>query len=122
MSRRILVIDDDPGMRATLAAILEDRGYAVIAAENGERGLAAFRCERPSLVITDIVMPVKEGLQTIRELREAQPEVRIIAISAGARLGRHDFLDIARRLGVWEIAAKPFDPDDLLAQVERCLG
>lgn len=53
-------------------------------AENGERGLAAFRRDRPSLVITDIVMPVKEGLQTIRELRAAQPEVRIIAISAGS--------------------------------------
>lgn len=122
MSHRILIIDDDPGVRATLTAILEERGYTVVAAENGERGLAAFFRERPSLVITDIVMPGKEGLQTIRELRDAQPDQRIIAISAGARLGRHGFLDIARQLGVWDVVAKPFDPDDLAARVERCLA
>jgi DNA-binding response OmpR family regulator len=122
MRRRILVIDDDPGVRSTLAAMLEERGYHVSLAENGERGLAAFRRERPDLVITDIVMPVKEGLETIRELRSEQPEVPIIAISAGARMGRHDFLDIARQLGVWDVAAKPFDPDDFIARVERCLG
>jgi DNA-binding response OmpR family regulator len=121
MSRRILVIDDDSGVRASLREILEERGYEVVLAENGAQGIIAFRQTRPDLVITDIVMPVKEGFQTIQELRRERPEVRIIAISGGARLGRHDFLDIARQLGVWDVAAKPFDPDDLVARVERCL-
>lgn len=122
MSRRILVIDDDPGVRSSLKEILEEHGYAVTLAENGAVGLAAFRREPPDLVITDIVMPVMEGFQTIRELRRLKPDAPIIALSAGARAGRHDFLDVARQLGAWEVASKPCDPDDLIARIERCLG
>jgi DNA-binding response OmpR family regulator len=119
---RILVIDDDAGVRETIRQTLDERGYEVITAVNGALGLAAFRDAPPDLAITDIIMPVMEGLQTIRALRCERPEMPIIAMSAGARGARHDLLEIARQLGVWEIVVKPFDPDDLAALVESCLA
>lgn len=122
MSKRILIIDDDLAVRDTLIAILEDHGYEVITAVNGEQGLAVFRRERPDLLVTDIVMPVKEGLQTIREIREEWPDMKIIAISGGSRTERHDFLEIARQLGAWDVVVKPFDVDDFVARVDRCLS
>jgi DNA-binding response OmpR family regulator len=122
MTHRILVIDDDDGVRETIRLALDEHVYEVITAENGERGLSAFRRTPPDLVITDIVMPAMEGLQTIRELRRQRPAMPIIAISAGGRGERHDFLEIARRLGAWEILVKPFDPDELVARIESCLG
>jgi DNA-binding response OmpR family regulator len=122
VSKRILIIDDDLAVRDTLIAILEDRGYEVITAVNGQQGLAVFRRELPDLLVTDIVMPVKEGLQTIREIREERPDMKIIAISGGSRTERHDFLEIARQLGAWDVIVKPFDVDDFVARVDRCLG
>jgi CheY-like chemotaxis protein len=65
---KILVIDDDVIVRETIIQILEDGGYTVVSAEDGERGLAAFRTEGPDLVITDIIMPEKEGIQTITQI------------------------------------------------------
>jgi DNA-binding response OmpR family regulator len=120
LSKRILIIDDDLAVRDTLIAILEDRGYEVMTAVNGQQGLAVFRSERPDLLITDIVMPVKEGLQTIREIREERPDMKIIAISGGSRTERHDFLEIARQLGAWDVVVKPFDSEDFVARVDRC--
>jgi DNA-binding response OmpR family regulator len=122
VTRRILVIDDDAGVRATVIAILEDHGYEVVTADNGQRGIDAFRRIRPDLLITDIVMPVKEGLQTIKEVRREHPEAKIIAMSAGSRVGRNDFLEIARTLGARDVIVKPFDPDDLVARVVDCFA
>jgi DNA-binding response OmpR family regulator len=122
MTRRILVIDDDAGVRETIRRALDEHPYEVITAENGARGLSVFRSAPADLVITDIVMPTMEGLQAIRELRRERPALPIIAISAGGRGGRHDFLEIARRLGAWEILVKPFDPDELIARIESCLA
>ena len=118
---KILVIDDDIIVRKTLIQILEDRGYQVVSAEDGKRGVAAFRSERPDLVITDIIMPEQEGIQTITEIRGMTPEAKIIAISGGGRIGNTDFLKIARHLGAADIISKPFDPDDLLSRVGLCL-
>jgi CheY-like chemotaxis protein len=122
MIRRVLVIDDDAGVRETIKQTLDERGYEVVTAVNGARGLAAFRDARPDLAVTDIVMPVMEGLQTIREMRRERPDLPIIAISAGDRAARRDFLEIARQLGVREIVVKPFDPDEFAALVENCLA
>ena len=119
---KILVIDDDAFVRETIIQILEDEGYQVITAEDGQRGLAAFRRERPDLVITDIIMPEKEGIQTIMEIRGERPDAKIIAISGGGRIGHTDFLQAARNLGAADIIAKPFDPDDFLSRVGTCLA
>jgi DNA-binding response OmpR family regulator len=120
MRWRILVIDDDAGVRETIKQTLDERGYEVITAENGALGLAASRRSRPDPAITDIVLPVREGLQTIRELRRERPDLPITAISAGDRAARHDFLEIARQLGVWEIVVKPFDLDEFAALSPSC--
>ena len=120
--QKILVIDDDSLVRDTLVRILERKGYQVLVASDGLRGLRMFRSEQPDLVITDIIMPEKEGLETIREIRGECPDAKIIAISGGARIGSMDFLDFAGKLGASEIIPKPFDPIDLISVVSRCLG
>jgi DNA-binding response OmpR family regulator len=119
---KILVIDDDIVVRETITELLEEFGYQVIGAEDGRRGLRAFRSESPDLVITDIIMPDKEGIQTIMEMRAERPGAKIIAISGGGRIGNTDFLKIARQMGAADVIAKPFDPDDFLRRVSRCLG
>jgi len=119
---KILVINDDTIVRQSLTVILEYAGYKVVSAEDGKRGMAAFRSEHPDLVITDIIMPEQEGIQTITEIRGVKPDAKIIAISGGGRIGNTDFLKIARHLGAFDAIAKPFDPDDLLTRVGRCLN
>lgn len=118
---KILVIDDDVVVRETIIQILEEEGYDVVSAEDGRRGVAAFRGARPDLVITDIIMPDQEGIQTITQIRGERPDAKIIAISGGGRIGNTDFLKIARQLGAADVIAKPFDPDDFLDRVGRCL-
>jgi DNA-binding NtrC family response regulator len=84
--------------------------------------MALFRNERPGLVITDIIMPDQEGIQTIAEMRKERPDAKIIAISGGGRVGNIDFLKIAQHIGAVDAIAKPFDPDDLLRRVRSCLN
>jgi|SRR3984893_12962101 CheY-like chemotaxis protein len=119
---KILVIDDDVIVRKTIIRLLEDGGYKVLSAEDGLRGMAMFRSERPDLVITDIIMPEQEGIQTITEMRKAKPDAKIIVISGSGRIGNIDFLRIAQHLGASDAIAKPFDPDDLLKRVRHCLN
>src|SRR5215472_16324961 len=92
----ILVIDADGAARHTIVQVLEEVGYQVASAQDGKCGLASFRREPPDLVITDIIMPEKEGIQTITEMRGERPDAKIIAISGGGRIGNTDFLKIAR--------------------------
>jgi CheY-like chemotaxis protein len=119
---KILVIDDDVIVRKTIIRLLEDGGYKVLSAEDGLRGMAMFRSERPDLVITDIIMPEQEGIQTITEMRKAKPDAKIIVISGSGRIGNIDFLRIAQHLGASDAIAKPFDRDDLLKRVRCCLS
>lgn len=118
----ILVIDDDDALRATVRKVLERSGHEVRDASDGDRGLTIFREEDVDLVITDIIMPEKEGIETIQELREADPDLPILAISGGGRAHPSEPLTDARLLGADETLAKPFDVDDLRTTVERLLG
>jgi CheY-like chemotaxis protein len=120
--KKILVIDDDAIVRDTIVEILESEGYAVISAEDGKRGVSLFRSEHPDLVITDIIMPEREGIQTITEIRALVPTAKVIAISGGGRIGNADFLKIARLLGAVDVISKPFDPDDFVSRVAHCLA
>jgi two-component system chemotaxis response regulator CheY len=119
---KILLIEDDASARMTIVQLLEEAGHLVLWAVNGLQGVAVFRAWQPDLVITDIIMPDQEGIQTITEMRAAKPDAKIIAISGGGRIGNTDFLQIARQLGAMDVVAKPFDPDFLLAIVENCLS
>jgi CheY-like chemotaxis protein len=118
----ILIIDDEPMIRHLAARILDRAGYRTISAANGIQGVASFRRERPALVITDLIMPEREGIETIRYIRRDGPDVPIVAISGGTLTGAADFLAMARELGATAILRKPFEPIELLLLVERCLG
>jgi len=119
---KILVIDDDPMVRQTIFKILRRGGHEVVMAEDGLRGMAAFRKERPDVVITDIIMPEQEGIQTIKQIRLEMRDAKIIAISGGGRVGNADFLSMAQKLGANEILAKPFLPEELMGRVQNCLA
>jgi CheY-like chemotaxis protein len=121
MSYSILVMDDDPSVRTTLKFVLEDSGYTVALAENGRVGLALYCTLRPDLVITDIIMPDKEGIETIIAIRKRHPTARIIAISGGGRRGDTQFLRLAKSFGASHVLAKPFTPEELLNLVTQCL-
>lgn len=121
-SDMILIIDDEPMIRHLATRILDRAGYQTISAANGIQGLACFRRERPALVITDLIMPEREGIETIRHIRREGPNTPIIAISGGTLTGTADFLVMARELGATATLRKPFEPIELLLLVERCLG
>jgi len=122
MTDSILVIEDDEMVRHAVARVLEAHGFNPTFAENGKEGLALFQRLSPVLVITDLIMPEKEGIQTITEIRRERPDAKVIAISGGGRIGNTDFLKIAQKLGASDVIAKPFDPDDFLNRVSRCLN
>jgi CheY-like chemotaxis protein len=122
MPKRILVIEDDPMARIAIVQILKVSGYEVIEADNGRRGIELFEGEAPDLVVTDIIMPEKEGLETIMHLRGLRPGQKIIAISGGGRLFNTDFLQMASRLGADAILAKPFEPEELIDKIEACFA
>ena len=119
--QRILVIDDDEQMRALLRDILERAGYEVTEAQHGLEGLKLFRARPADLVVTDLIMPEKEGVETILELRAEYPEVPIIAVSGWGRNGPRDYLEIAARLGARRTVAKPFTRQEILAAVQQSL-
>jgi len=118
---KILVIEDNPIVRSTVGRVLQAGGYEVISADDGLEGVAMFHKERPDLVVTDIIMPEQEGIETIRQILAEKPATKIIAISGGGRIGNTDFLQIARKIGAAEVLPKPFDPEDLLQLVANCL-
>jgi CheY-like chemotaxis protein len=109
----VLVIDDDDNLRSVLRLILENLGCAVLEARNGKEGLILFRSAGADVVITDLIMPEKEGLETIRELRKGYPGLKIIAISGGEQQHARDNLKMAKFLGANAVLAKPFSADDL---------
>jgi CheY-like chemotaxis protein len=118
----ILVIDDDAAVRETVQQILETAGYGVTCAEDGERGLEVFRAHRPDLVVTDLMMPKREGIETMLMVRRELTDAPIIVISGGARLVNYDYLELARALGANAVLAKPFEPDELIEAVVSCLS
>ena len=114
---RILVIDDEPQIRTLLREALEIAGHQVLEAGNGKEGLRAYQAQPADLVITDILMPEKEGLECILELRRIDPGVRVFAISGGSRFVQKDVLDLARRFGARRTFWKPFDLERVVGAV-----
>jgi len=117
----VLVIDDDPGMREMMRSMLESAKYQVILATSGVSALPLFREQRPQLVITDILMPDKDGIETVREIRKIDPDAKIIAVSGGGRAKYTNFLHIAQEFGASEVLEKPFRREELLAAVGRTI-
>jgi DNA-binding response OmpR family regulator len=119
---RILLIEDDDAVRDTLHEILKQLGYDVTEARDGKQGLALFKAAGADVVITDIVMPEMEGMQVIRELRQIDPAVKIIAMSGGGRQSAQDYLKVARILGAVRILPKPFPSQILDATIREILA
>jgi CheY-like chemotaxis protein len=117
--KRILVVEDDANVRALMTRVLARRGFKVLDVADGRLALDVARTAPFDLVITDLVMPEIEGLETIRVLKREHPSVEILAIS-GAYGGA--FLHAAELLGARATLAKPFDPDTLVNAVERIVG
>ena len=117
----VLVIDDDPVIRSVVRRVLEEKGFEVSTAGDGQSGLSRFAELNPDLVMVDIVMPGKEGMATILELREAHPDARILAMTGGGNFTAGDVLRIAELLGADNSIEKPFAPAALVSMVERCL-
>lgn len=117
----VMVIDDDAALRRMIGRALGKDGHDVVEAENGADALALLEEHRPALVITDILMPKTEGIETINKVKERFPGVKIIAMSGGGMSRNLMFLDIARAIGAEETLAKPFRPTQLVAAVHRLL-
>ena len=118
----VLVVDDEPLMRRTVRTALEKAGHQVEEAQDGNEGMRKFSELQPDLVLTDIVMPDREGVETIGAMRRLRPEVPIIAMSGGGSVGGTLFLELAEQLGATRTAAKPIRNADLLRLVDECLG
>lgn len=120
---RILVIDDDPVIRTLVASSLEARGHSVMEAADGQAGVKAFEQGQTDLIVTDIVMPVQEGIATIGAIRRLNSTVPILAISGSNTVGRYgDYLHAAAVLGASATLPKPFSVDSLVEIVERLLS
>jgi len=117
----ILIIDDDNQLRSVLRVALERLGHDVLEAFDGIQGINVFKQQPVDLVLCDIVMPEKEGLETISDMRRQDADVKIIAMSGGMRGGVFDFLPMAKTLGAARILQKPFDVRTLTSLVEDLL-
>lgn len=118
----VLLIDDDPDLRSMLRRTLTRGGYVVREAENGRDGLKVLADSPVDVVVTDIIMPDMEGIELILQLRRTRPDLRVIAMSAGGRIGPDSYLDLAKRSGAVRTLAKPFNLVDFLNVVKETLA
>jgi YesN/AraC family two-component response regulator len=118
----ILIIDDDPQILDMLGQTLKREGHEVVEALDGKEGLKLYRENPTDLIITDIIMPDKEGIETIIELQRDFPDVKIIAISGGGHNDPHQYLYIARMLGVQKTFTKPIAREELLKAASELLN
>ncbi|HLP10225.1 MAG TPA: response regulator [Opitutaceae bacterium] len=118
----ILVADDDDQVRMLLKRVLAKAGYEVSEARNGNEAVRLFKLKPAALLITDLIMPDKEGIETIQEFRRNQTPVKIIAMSGGGRLDQNMYLSMAKKIGADRVLSKPFLPQELLKVVQELTG
>ena len=119
---KILVIEDDIAARTLIKSRLESKGYSVVEAGNGREGYTLFLSEKPSLILTDIIMPEEEGLKVIFDIRQEWPDLPIIAISGIASVGSFDPLKIAKEFGATAVFSKPLEFDKVFKVIEEHIG
>ncbi|HEX2646278.1 MAG TPA: response regulator [Candidatus Dormibacteraeota bacterium] len=118
---RILLIDDDDAVRRVMRSVLERKGHEVLEANNGKAGVQLLAEHAVDLVITDIFMPEQDGVETVRQMRIAFPQVKVIVASGGDSTGRLSLLTGAELFGATASLSKPLRPADLLAAVQAAL-
>jgi len=119
---KVLIIEDDIVIRNMIRELLTKSGYEVAEAQNGVEGIKLFKKEKYDLVITDIIMPEKEGIETIMEIKRHTPNVKIIAVSGGGRIHADDYLNLAEKLGASRIFSKPFQIKEFTQAVKELVG
>jgi CheY-like chemotaxis protein len=117
----ILLVDDDDQFRTMLSEVLVLAGYQVQEASDGRQAIKLYESNPTDLVITDLVMPEKEGLEMIVEFKGLHSEAKIIAISGGGRGGSQDYLKMARAFGAQRVLAKPFSHREILEAISDVL-
>jgi DNA-binding NtrC family response regulator len=118
----ILIVDDEPGIRELLGIMLETCGYTVATAEDGIQAPKVMATRHIDLVITDLLMPERDGLEFITEVRKKYPGVKIIAMSGGGHIARDSYLRIAKTFGAHFLLEKPFSQSDVVGAVETVLA
>ncbi len=118
---KILIIDDEDQVRAFMRKILQHSGHEVIEASNGKMGMQLYSANPTDLIITDLIMPEKEGIETILEIKTNNPKAKIIAISGGGQLMAEDYLCLAKGLGAVSTLSKPFSRDKMMKVVNEAL-
>ncbi|MCK4627394.1 MAG: response regulator [Sedimentisphaerales bacterium] len=118
---KILIMDDCDNFRALVGDVLVEAGYEVLEAADGNEGLQLYHRNPVSIVIIDMLMPIKDGLETIMELRKLPSRAKIIAVSGGGRIPPTEYLDMARISGVDYTFTKPIDPNVLLSTIRQIL-
>jgi two-component system, chemotaxis family, chemotaxis protein CheY len=118
----VLVVDDEPGLRTVMRRVLEGKGYRVVEAADGNQALALFRRESPALVISDIIMPNRDGIEVIVAMKAENPAVKVLAISGGGRVHAMGLLALAPRAGADATLDKPFRQSELLKLVAGLIG
>ena len=115
-------MDDDVEFRQMLRKMLEQAGYEVTEAADGKEGMKLFREAPTELVITDILMPKQDGVETVIKLKRESADVKIIAISGGGQIDPKEYLRMAERLGATHTFSKPFKRGELLQAIQELLG
>ncbi|MGH7125565.1 MAG: response regulator [Stellaceae bacterium] len=118
----VLIVDDDQEFLDSLKLVLEVAGFAVVTAENGVRGLQAFRNRGPSVVLIDIVMPKLDGIEAARQMHRERPDAKIVVMSGGPRPGKVELSAAARDLGAVAALEKPFDPAQLTTMLRELIA
>lgn len=116
---KILIIDDEPGIRNLFRLWLEKEGFEVFEAENGREGMRLQRKMSMDLIICDLIMPVQEGIETITQLKNDFPDLGIIAISGGGKMGPDPYLSAAQYLGAWRVFPKPINMELLIDAIKE---
>ena len=119
---KILVVDDDDVIRLIIKNVITKLGSQTLEARNGNEAVSLYKKEKPDLVITDILMPDKEGLETIHDIRGINPKAPIIAMSGGGNTQNLTFLQLAQKIGANHVMAKPVKPDELINAIKTILN
>ena len=118
----ILVVDDEPELRELLLLVLKQAGHTAVGAADGHEAGLAIAGQPFDIVMTDLIMPERDGLEFIAEVRNKYPDVRIIAMSGGGHIARDSYLRIAQGFGAHAILEKPFENKELFSAIETALA
>ncbi|MHC4836823.1 MAG: response regulator [Planctomycetota bacterium] len=119
---KILIADDDFEIRDSLQKLLQLKGHEVELAKDGLEACKALDADHFDLMVTDIVMPNQEGLESIMQARQKHPDLHLIAMSGGGKARTENYLRMAKTFGAEAIFMKPFSPREMLEKVDELLG